>query len=385
MRLEYVDGRLLEYADSGLGGAGRDERPGRGSSGSAPKAGLSGQAQQAADVVAAATGPHDAFQAPGPAITGTKNFSGKVVYYVAAAIGVPLFKQLADSLAVAFTSVGVQLRVCDAKGNPQDAASCLGQAVDAHAAAVIAGGFPDQYSPVAFKAVRDAGIPLLYTLVTPVKSTDPKRVGYISPDLFELESLNANWVIADSDAKAHVLVVEATDNPDLIAWVQQGALAKYKATCSGCAVQVVTTNVADLDKLPSLVTAALVADPSINYVQVAFDDRLQATLQGIQASGSKVKVVSEDGTLSAMQSLATGNLLAAEVGYDTQSFSWYSADRVLRMMANQDAGDYTLPIRRLFTKESAAKLSLTPAAEVSGEWYGTADYRSGLKALWGVK
>jgi ribose transport system substrate-binding protein len=344
------------------------------------------QAHEASAVIAAASVADTQFAAPGPVVPGATKLSGKVVYYVAAAIEVPLFKQIADSLTVALKTVGVQVRVCDAQGNPEGAANCLGQAVSAHAAAVVAGGFPDQFASVAFKAVRDAGIPLLYTMVTPVKSDDPKLVSYISPDYFGLESQNADWIIANSDARANVLVVEATDNEDLIAWVQKGALATYKADCSHCKVKVVTTTAAELAKLPSLVTSALVADPSIDYVQVAFDDRVQATLQGVQASGrTDVKVVSEDGTLAVMQSLADGNLLAAETGFDSQAFSWYTADRVLRMMAGQGAPNYAFPITRLFTRGTAAKLTLTPTAEASGVWYGTANYRSGLEALWGVK
>jgi ribose transport system substrate-binding protein len=360
---------------------------GGGASSSAASNGPPGaQAQEATAVVAAASVLHSRFISPGPAVPGATKLSGKVVYYVAAAIEVPLFKQIADSLTVALKTVGVQVRVCDAQGNPEGAANCLGQAVAAHAAAVVAGGFPDAFAPDAFKAVRAARIPLLYTMVTPVKSNNPKLVSYLSPDYFSLESQNADWVISNSDAKANVLVVEATDNADLIAWVQKGALATYKAHCSQCKVKVVTTTAAELEKLPSLVTSALVADPSINYVQVAFDDRVQATLQGIQASGrTSVKVISEDGTLAVMQNLADGNLLAAETGFDSQAFSWYAADRVVRMMAGQNAPNYAFPITRLFTRATAAKLKLTPATEASGVWYGNADYRAGLEALWGVK
>ena len=350
-----------------------------------PTAALSPQAQQAAGVVAAASAASDTFQAPGPPIPGVSKLSGKVVYYVAASIEIPLFKQISDSLTEALATAGVQVRVCDARANPQDAASCLGQAVDAHAAAVIAGGFPEQYSPVAFKAIRDAGIPLLFTQVTAGTSSDPTRVSSLSPDYFEMQSLNANWVIADSNARAHVLVVKATDNADLIAWVEQGTLATYASGCPACTVKVVDSNHAQIDKLPSLVTAALVSDPSIKYVQVAFDDRVQATMQGIQASGrTDVKVISQDGTLAVMQNLAKGNLMAAEVGFDSQAFSWYAADRVLRMLAGDKPQERPFPIRRIFTRATAAQLDLTPAAGASGQWYGSADYRSGLKKLWGV-
>lgn len=346
---------------------------------------LSAPAQKAAGLVVVADQAHNDFTAPGPAFTGTKALSGKVVYYVAAAIQVPLFKQISDSLTVALKTVGVQVRVCDAQGSPQGAASCLGQAVDAHAAAVVAGGFPDVFAANALKAVRDAGIPLLYTMTTPAASSDAKHVSYIAPDYFKLQSLNANWIIADSDAKAHVLVVEATDNPDLTAWVEQGALATYTSACPDCKVVVVKSTAAQRDKLPSLVTSALVADPSIKYVQSAFDDRVQATVQGVQATGrTNVKIVSTDGTLGVMQSLAKGNLLAAEVGFDSQAFSWYVADRVVRMMSGQEAANYTFPITRLFTRQTAGKLTLTPAAAESGQWYGGADYRSGLRGLWGA-
>jgi ribose transport system substrate-binding protein len=347
---------------------------------------LGAQAQKATSVVTAASVAHNQFAAPGPVVPGATKLSGKVVYYVAAAIEVPLFEQIADSITVALKTVGVHVRVCDAQGSPEGAANCLEQAVAAHASAVVAGGFPDQFAPDAFKAVRNAGIPLLYTMVTPVKSADPKLVSYMSPDYFKLESQNADWIIANSNAKANVLVVEATDNADLIAWVQKGALATYKADCSQCKIKVITTTAAQLSQLPSLVTSALVADPSITYVQVAFDDRVQATLQGVQASGrTNVKVVSEDGTLAVMQNLHDGNYLSAETGFDAQAFSWYAADRVVRMMAGQDAPNYTFPITRLFTRNSTAKLALTPTAEASGVWYGDADYRAGLQALWGRK
>ena len=38
----------------------------------------------------------------------------------------------------------------------------------------------------------------------------------------------------------------------------------------------------------------------------------------------------------------------------------------------------------LFNQEAAQKLTLTPEAEASGEWYGDASFREGFKELWGL-
>lgn len=347
---------------------------------------LSPAAAAAQGLVDAVSGSVQAFEAPGPELGDLSSLAGSTVYYVPATLQVPMFANLAEALGEALSSVDVELEVCDGKGNPGDMASCLTQAVDAGAGAVIAGSFPYELAPVAFDAVVAAGIPLLYMQTAPAGPGDPAGVAYLTPDNIALQVWLTNWVIADSNAEANVLAVKVTDTPATTLWTEVGALGTYAEACPDCTVEVIEVNTGQFDKLASQVSAALVANPEITYVHAAFDSAVQSIVQGIQAAGrDDVVVVSMDGSLPVMQDLASENYVAAEVGFNQQALSWYAADQVLRMMAGQESvQNLEFPFRRLFTRDIAAELEISPETEKSGAWYGESDFRAGFLELWGA-
>lgn len=336
-------------------------------------------------VVAAATEAGE-FTAPGPELGDLSALEGKTVHYVAANFQIPMFKNVAASIEEALATVGVDLQVCDGKATPASMATCLDQAVNAGADAIISGSIPDELATVAFDAVRAAGIPLLYTQVAPEGPGEPDKVGYLTPDNVELQVWNSSWIIADSEGTGNILVVRVTDTPATMLWTDQGAIGLYEQACPDCTTTVVETNTGQLQRLPSLVSAALVADPDITYVQVPFDITVQPTAQGIQQSGrTDVKVVSSDGNLAVMQMLDAGQHMGAEVGYNQNALGWYAADQTLRMMSGNDSVQkLEFPFRRLFDATNVTELDLTPEAETAGAWYGGLDYKDGFKQLWGV-
>lgn len=330
--------------------------------------------------------PVGAFTPPGPAIEGVADLAGGTVYYVPATLQVPMFGNVRDALTEALGAADISVQTCDGKANPADIAGCLSQAVNAGADAIVAGSIPTELAATAFASVEEAGIPLLYMQTAPAGPGDPGKVGYLTPNNVEMQAWNASWVVADSGGAADVLVVKVTDTPATILWIEQGALATYEQMCPGCTVTVVETNTGQLDKLPSLVSSALVRDPDIGYVHVAFDVTVQPTVQGIQSAGrNDVKVVSQDGVLPVMQSLGQGQFVAAEVGFNQEALAWYGADQVLRMMAGQESvQNLDFPYRRLFTRDDASSLDLSPEGEASGQWYGDTGYTDGFLDLWGV-
>lgn len=346
--------------------------------------GMSSEAQTAQQAVDAVTGPAAEFSAPGPEVDASK-LEGGTVYYVPATLQVPLFTNIKNALADALGNADYDVQVCDGKANPADITSCLNQAVNAKASAVVAGSIPDELAPSGFKAVQDAGIPLLYTQAAPAGPGDPTKVGYLSENSVEMQAWTANWVIAHSDAQAEVLVVKVTDTPATKMWTDAGALATYEEKCPDCKVTVVETNTGQLDKLPSLISSALTKDTGITYVHAAFDVVVQPVTQGVQSTGrNDVLISSHDGTLPGMQALSEDQL-ATEVGFNQEALGWYAADQVLRMLAGQETVQQpTFPYRRLFERASAADLDLTPEGEKSGAWYGETDYKDGFLTLWGL-
>lgn len=346
---------------------------------------LSPEAQAALQVVTAASESVDEFTAPGPAVDASA-LAGETVYYIPMALQIPLLNNLGTALTSALENVGATVQVCDAKLNPADAASCILQAIDADAAAVITGGIPKEFATTSFDQLLAAGIPWVLSATTTSGDGDPSQVAYVSADNVLLQSWSTNWVIADSNAAANVLVIKLTDSEATTAWADYGILATYEQGCADCTVQVVETNSGQLDKLPSLISSALIANPDITYIQAEFDQFLPSVSQGIQsAARDDITVVSVDGQLSTLQEIAAGGDVKAVAAYNQDAAAWYTADAVVRLTSGAEAvGDLSFPFRRIFTTENVGNLTLTADAQASGEWFGDADYRAGFLELWGV-
>jgi ribose transport system substrate-binding protein len=358
------------------------------SSASAPTSASADLAAAAAQqAVSAATQEVPAFTAPGPALKNAASLNGKTVYFVPATYQVPVFQALKASLDGALAPAGIKLEVCDGKANPSSMASCMQQAIDAKAAAIITGSIPQDLVPVAFESAARAGIPVVDTMTAPAGPGDPSKIAYLTPNYIALQSLSASSVIADSNAAAHVLYIEITDTPATVIWAEQGALATYKKSCPKCEVTVIQANTGQLDKLPSLVTSELTKNPTINYVQTEVDFTVQPVVEGLQsANATSVRIAGMDGTLATLQMLKGGQFVHSEIGFNADALAWYAADDALRMMTGQPANiNVNFPYQRLFTAANVGGLTLTPEAEKSGEWYGPTDYRDGFLKLWALK
>src|SRR5690554_3182868 len=82
---------------------------------------LNAEAQAALDYIAPFELAYDEFEAPGPALENLDQLAGKTVYYMPANQVVPMFGIIADSITEALGQFDINVQVCDAKANPQDA------------------------------------------------------------------------------------------------------------------------------------------------------------------------------------------------------------------------------------------------------------------------
>ena len=100
------------------------------------------EAKAAQQTVHQASKAVEAFEAPGDPIDGVGGLRGKTVYFIPATYQVPVFQALSGSLEGALGAAGIKLEVCDGKSNPANMASCIQQAIDANAGAIISGSIP---------------------------------------------------------------------------------------------------------------------------------------------------------------------------------------------------------------------------------------------------
>jgi ribose transport system substrate-binding protein len=321
-----------------------------------------------------------------PALQGVDQLKGKTVMYMPIALTVPFFQAAIHGLTDSLGTAGVTLQTCDAKANPSSAAACLDQAVKQHVAAVVTDSVPQAFAAQAFAALQAAHIPVV--TVDNGEGTASATQAYVGGAAsIQAAKLSADWITADSQGKADVLLLEIVDSPASKSYVEEGALPEFKTQCPGCKVTVVKSTTSDLQNVPSLISTALVRDPGIGYVYAEFDVDVPAVVQGLQTSsgGSKVKVVGTTGVLTSLQLIASGQHQVADIAQDGYEEGWAAADQAFRLMLGQPARTGVNGSLRVFDKTNIGSLQLTAANAASGAFFGDGSYRDEYLTAWGTK
>jgi ribose transport system substrate-binding protein len=340
-----------------------------------------------ADVVAdveAATQPRDAFDLPSDPVD-VSALAGKTVYYVPLTAQISVFQLYGKKLGEALDAAGVQLQICDGGANPSQIAGCIDQAVGASAAAIVADNVPYGMAANAFEAARAKGIPVVIAnqLPDPQQPAD-ESLAYIPGPATDMITSAADWIIADSEGKATVVLQKVTDNPSTIAW-GEAAEQEFADRCPDCTVVVNEVSAANFPLIPSSTSSAILKNPDTGYVLAEFEHFVQPTLGGIQQTpnAAKIKIVSSAATLTGLKMVDEGAPLHADVGQNFSFQGWATADAVFRLVAGQEVPEYDVSYR-LFTQDNIGDVDLTEDGEASGDWYGPTDYADDFTALWGL-
>src|SRR5918911_4382496 len=195
--------------------------------------------------------PITSFPPPGPPLKNVKSLAGKTVWYVPITEKVEFFQAVTAGLRKALGKAGVKLRSCSGEANPSATAACVNQAVDARAGAIVLDAIPVAVAAQAFEAAKASDIPVLVTDQNPPPPRAPGAVKGIGDDKLAYASFRAeeemrgvaDWIIADSNGKANVLVTELTDSPSTQQWIQRGAVGEYRKYCPGCVTNVAKINI----------------------------------------------------------------------------------------------------------------------------------------------
>jgi ribose transport system substrate-binding protein len=359
---------------------------------SSTTSGSSPGVSRASAVVASLSRPATNFPAPGPPLKGVKSLKGKTVWYIPISLSVPVFAVGNSALHTALAKVGVSEHACSGEANPSATAACINQAVARGAGAIITDAVPVALAANAFSNAESHHIPVLIVNQLPpprgvpgsVKGVGNDKLAYALLQDSALVGAEADWVIADSHGKANALVMPFTDSPSTLAYAAR-AEAIFRRDCPGCTVAVQKVGLANATLIPSQTSAALLKHQGTQYVMPEFDAVLQPVGQGIQQTSSSQhpKVVTAGGDLPALQEIKAGRL-ALDAGEDFPYEGWADADEVMRMMLGMPVVTEHVPVR-LFTAANVRSLRLTPAAQASGEWYGSSAYSTMFEHLWGVR
>lgn len=279
-------------------------------------------------------------------------------------------------------SLGWTVDVIDGKLDPTVWNQTVKQAVDSGVDGIIAvSADPNLYGD-AMESVAAAGVPFVLTQQTPGDQDVEGISTYIAPDPKVGGADVAEWLIADSDGQAHVLLL---DVPGFTNVQQRTAAiaATLEADCPDCVVYKADITPATLGtSLAPLVTSQLQQHPDIDYIWGSDDCCVSFMQQGIQQAGrtGTVKLMSMTGYPQQMTQLTTGEM-DLELASPTPFSAWLAVDSLARLMAEQPTQEFWVLPQRIWT---AANIDEAPESVFEKGWDIEFDYQSMFQELWGT-
>ncbi|MFC7789949.1 sugar ABC transporter substrate-binding protein [Microbacterium sp. MAHUQ-60] len=280
-------------------------------------------------------------------------------------------------------SLGWTVDVVDGKFDPTVYNQTIKNAVASGVDGIIAiSADPNLYGD-AMTSVVAKRVPFVLTQQTPGANDVEGIDTYIAPDPLVGGEDVAEWLMADSAGKAHVLLLDVPGVPN----VQQrtaAIAAKLKSDCADCVVYSSDITTATLGtSLAPLVTTQLQQHPDIDYVWGSDDATASFIQQGIQLAGKSgsVKLLSMTGLPQQMSQIKTGQV-ALELASPTPYSAWAAVDSLARLMADQSVSKFQVVPQRIWTE---ANIDDAPEEIFTRGWDIEFDYRDAYHTLWGTK
>lgn len=368
------------------------------SSGSGSSSAAAGSSAGAADVsyaraqVAKYTGAPQ-FADPGPAISISK-VRGKSVAVIPATSN-EYDNTIEAQMKALAKQYGVRYVEYPNQGQPTQWVSAFNQAIASKPSLIILNTAldPRQVLPEV-KQAKAKGIPVIATHFfdqtyadtlhtscgAPASLCDAGLTATVNAPFDLATRIEADWIIGDSGARAHVLVITASDAAPTAGMVA-AAKAEFKKHCPACKVTVANVLVSDwTSKIPTLVQTALTRDPDLHYVLPVFDFGAPYAANGVNLASKtgQVKIVTYNGTQSVLQLVENHSAVAVDAGEPLNWLGYAFMDQAFRILAGaKPVADEHTPFR-VFTAGNVAATG-TPPSVTGG--YGDA-YIQGYKKLW---
>lgn len=285
--------------------------------------------------------------------------------------------------------LGWDLEIVDIKAF--EPASYFQQAIDGGADYIAISGTPYALFEEQAKAADAKGIKIgiAYGTEDPNTPEFPALLTQVGDEGFVQNSgaLIGNWIIADSGAKANVLVVSLPDYPILVAETDV-VKATIKDGCAACTIEEYDFTLDDLiqGKVGAGVASRLQANPDLNYVFFSFGDAPAGVTDALSEAGllEGRKLVGQDGAASiGIAEIANGRHAAWTTNPKPYA-GWLIMDAFARHSIGQEnpqeRSNAVLPTFIIDTPELAKEIQ----AFGDAGWPGPTNMADQFKALWGL-
>jgi ribose transport system substrate-binding protein len=321
------------------------------------------------------------------ALSKKPDMQGKKVTIIPLGDNIPVIHGVAVGLQDALETVGATGSICDGKFNPTSVADCLKQAGDQGADAVVTLFIDYAMAGTAFDALADKGVPVLVGAVAPDGSRksdgtlafydNTARVG----KLYDAMSMAA---LADGGEKTNALWLRLMDSTTTRGASESG-VKTFSELCPTCGIATADFTTANLDKLPSAVSAALVAHKDTNVMIVPVDSFVGPAMQGLQSAAlaDKVKIVSSSSDVAGLQRVKDGQQIH-DLGTPVIFEGWKVANGLMQLLAGDEVQKADVLVTRDFNADNVGDLELTDEAYFTPDWFGDDSFKANFLEAWGV-
>ncbi|GGN19193.1 substrate-binding domain-containing protein [Streptomyces fuscichromogenes] len=310
----------------------------------------------------------------GPAVVPDRS-----IVYIAQTLTNPGVEGVAKGVQEAAGIIGWHVRTVNGQGTSAGLKSAFDQALALRPDGIVIGGFDP--SPTAEQVARAnaAGIPLIgwHAVTAPGPSSNPKLFTNITTRVEDVARLSADWIIAQSDGRAGVVLF--TDATIPFAKHKSDLIKKELATCSGVTllsyenIPIPQANSLTVDRVTSLAArlgsrwtySAAINDLYFGYAGSA----LRAA--GKDGAGAPFNIGAGDGDPSAFDRINGKDFQAATVPEPLSEQGWQIIDEFNRAFAGKAPSGYVAPVH------------ITTAANSGGapSW-DSEGYREAYRKMW---
>ena len=324
-------------------------------------------------------GPQNIWHGP---TTSPKPVPGKKLAYVACSESSDYCHGLGVAMSQAAKELGWQLTVIDGKGTPVGWISAFNQAIALKVDGIITTADGQSIKePLAEAGRRNIPVVGIHTAPMPGPNKELGLFTSIQQDPNEIGKAQADWIIADSNGKANVVI--ATHDEYAIAELKMRALQKRLKDCEGCKVldYVNSPHSEAPQRQPQMVMSWVQKYGTPLYVVAAADYTLDFQVPPLRASGidsGSVKLIGSDGQISAYERIRAGQFQVVTVAEPVEMEGYLAIDEMNRALNKAEPSMFVVPpylvTKENIDREGGEKNTFNPSN----------DYRGQFLKMWGV-
>jgi ribose transport system substrate-binding protein len=322
------------------------------------------------------------FVAPGPAFDAQACMKGKTILSIPVSSANPFTANIEKAMAAAAKKVGFKFTTWENQGQSSQWVQGMDTAVNQKVDLIdlLAGTDPRVLVPQV-NAAKAAKIPVVASHYNGVEQTaEVKKYadGDVPIDYAKAGGLLADWAVVQTKGHMNALELIAT-GPLSTDSMMAGIDAELKH-CDNCKTKVMNFNVTDWGtRITPGVQAALLADPTINYIIVIYDSMSQFVVPAVTITGSQARVGVDafNGTPFVLGLVQQGGV-QMDVGENLDWIGHAIIDAEMRRICGLPlVADPKIPFY-IFTKDNAKDAGTPPQLS---QGYGDA-YVKGYADLW---